>query len=505
MNQTSLDGSRSETDIQPISPVLEANLKWLEKHFEHCEDLSVFQWRFGLELRYTAFSVYFESLFEHKTVNYMKASLQDLVPHEVGPAISVMPEDVMRFFSSHGVSSQSAKLINDLKEAADEIVTGHLLIFFDGWNQALSYKFASLITRQVDEPIAESVVHGPRESTVENLQKNIGMLRLRLKTPNFKLEKFTLGAETKTEINIAYLANTVNMEVLAELKERISKIKHVNVLDTSYVEEWIEDSTYSPFPQYRYTERPDTAVAALLDGKIIVLVEGTGSILICPGLFTEMYQSAEDFYQRSIIASLIRIMRIVAFFIALSLPSIYIALTTFHPELIPTVLLLAIMNAREGIPFPAFYEAAIMEFFFELLREAGARLPRQIGATISIVGALVIGEAAISAGIASPTMVVVVALTGIASFAIPQYNMATALRIIKIPLMILSTFLGGFGLMIGYLWLLLHLTSLRSLGQPYLNPLAPLRPNQLLDTVMRAPLKTLMRSSRSKQISGTKK
>ncbi|SFF04438.1 spore germination protein [Paenibacillus algorifonticola] len=504
MNQTSFASTRSETDIQPISPVLESNLKWLETHFEYCEDLSVFQWHFGPELQYTAFSVYFDSLFENKALNYMKASLQDLVPHEVGPAISITPEDVIRFFSNHGVSSQSSKLVNDLIEASDDIVTGHLVIFINGWNQALSYKVASLTTRQVSEPSAESVVHGPRESTVENLQKNIGMLRQRLKTPNFKLEKFTLGVETKTEVNIAYLINAVNLEALAELKERISRMKKVNVLDTSFIEEWIEDSTYSPFPQYRYTERPDTATAALLDGKIIVLVEGTGSILICPGLFTEMYQSSEDFYQRSMIASLIRIMRIFAFFIALSLPSIYIALTTFHPELIPTVLLLALMNAREGIPFPAFYEAAIMEFFFELLREAGARLPRQIGSTISIVGALVIGEAAISAGIASPSMVVVVSLTGIASFAIPQYNMATALRIIKIPLMILSTFLGGFGLMIGFLWILLHLTSLRSLGQPYLNPVAPLQPKQLLDTLIRAPLKILLRSPRNK-LFGSKK
>ncbi len=505
MSQTSFEGARSETDTQPISPELEFNLKWLETRFEYCGDFSVFQWHFGPELRHKAFSAYFESLSENKTLNYMKASLQDLVPHEVGPAISVIPEDVIRFFSNHGVSSHSAKLVSDLHEVIDDIVTGHLVIFLNDWDQALSYKIASLITRQVTEPVSESVVHGPRESTVENLQKNIGMLRQRLKTPNLKLERFTFGADTKTEVAIAYLINTVNMEVLAELKKRVSGMKQVNVLDTSFIEEWVEDSTYSPFPQYRYTERPDTAAAALLDGKIIVLVEGTGSILICPGLFTEMYQSSEDFYQRSIISSLIRLMRIIAFFIALSLPSIYIALTTFHPELIPTVLLLAIMNAREGIPFPAFIEAAIMEFFFELLREAGARLPRQIGATISIVGALVIGEAAISAGIASPTMVVVVALTGIASFAIPQYNMATALRIIKIPLMILSTILGGFGLMIGLLWLLLHLTGLRSLGQPYLTPLAPLQPKQLLDTIIRAPLKMLLRSPRSKEIFGSKK
>jgi len=212
----------------------------------------------------------------------------------------------------------------------------------------------------------------------------------------------------------------------------------------------------------------------------------------------EFFSTPEDFYQRTLHASLIRQLRIGAFIFALTLPSIYIAFSTFHPELLPTVLLLAILDTREGIPFPAFIEAFIMEFFFELLREAGIRLPKPVGSAVSIVGALVIGQAAIQARIASPIMVIVVAATGIASFAIPQYNLAITLRILRFPLMICAAALGGFGLMIGFLLTLLHLTCLRSLGQPYLSALAPLDVRQLRDVFVRFPLKLLFRAPRNR-------
>jgi spore germination protein KA/spore germination protein len=218
-------------------------------------------------------------------------------------------------------------------------------------------------------------------------------------------------------------------------------------------------------------------------------------------LFVELLHSSEDYYQRTVFSTLIRWLRIVAFFLALMLPSIYIALTTFHSELVPTVLLLAILDSREGIPFPAFVEALIMDFFFELLREAGIRLPRPVGSAVSIVGALVIGEAAINAGLTSPIMVIIVSLTGIASFSIPNYNMAIALRILRFPLMALSAALGGFGLVFGLLAILWHMTTLRSLGQPYLGPIQPLRPRQLLDVFVRAPLIYTDRSPRRKQSS----
>lgn len=500
----SADISPTSKEQQPeksknsISPELLVNQQRIENTFANCHDMHLFQWRYGTELKHTAFSIYLSTLIQEKKVNYMKETLQDLVSHEIGPATMVSPEDVMFFFKQHGVSAQSAILLDSFDQAIQNILDGHIVIFFNQWNQALSYNALGLQTRQVTEPINEPVVMGPKMGAVEELNKNIGMIRMGLKTPHLKIETFKSGEKVKREIAFGYLEGTIDLDILAEFKQRIAGIDKAEILETSYLEEWIEDSSYSPFPQVRYTERPDTAIAALLEGKIIVMVDGTPTILICPALFTEFFTVSEDYYNRMIYSTLIRQLRIAAFFMALSLPSIYIAFSTFHSELIPTILLLAVLDTREGIPFPSFVEALIMEFFFELLREAGIRLPRPVGSAVSIVGALVIGQAAIEAKIASPIMVIIVALTGIASFALPQYTMAITLRVLRFPLMILAATLGGFGLMVGLLLILLHLTCLEALGQPYLSPLAPLEPRQLKDVFIRAPRRILLRFPRSR-------
>lgn len=487
-----------------ISKKLSENQKRIEEILSACADLKIFSWQYGPDFTDTACSVYFETMVQDKKINFMKQAMQDLVPHEIGPATMITPKDVIHFFSQHGISAQNAVLVNSFEQVVDNIVHGHVVIFFDGWDKALSYAQAQQISmRDVTEPVTESVVKGPREGTVEQLQRNIGLLRVRLPNPHFKIETFQAGGATKTEVAFGYLEGTVDEETLTEFKKRIESAKQGDILETGYVEELIEDSTYSPFPQYRSTERPDVAVSSLLEGKIIVLVQGTGTILICPGLFIEFFQASEDYYHRVVFSSFIRLIRIAGFFMALTLPSAFIALTTFHAELIPTNLLMAVLDTREGLPFPAFIEALIMIFFFELLREAGIRLPRPIGSAVSIVGALIIGDAAINANIASPTIVILVALTGIASFAIPQYSMAISLRILQLPLMILSAVLGGFGIMIGFLLIMLHLTSLRSLGQPYFSPLTPFRPKQLLDVFIRAPLKTLWKSPRKRDMHKT--
>ncbi len=484
-----------------ISKKLSENQQRLEDVFSNCVDLKIFSWQYGPDLKHTAFSIYFETLVQEQTVNFMKESMQDLVPHEVGPATMVTPKDVINFFSSHGISAQNATLVNSFEQTVDNILQGHVVIFFDGWDNVLSYAQAHQVeTRAITEPVSETVVKGPREGTVEQLQKNIGLLRSRLPNPHFKIEKFRAGGATKTEVAFGYLDGVVDTETLTEFKNRMDSAKEGDVLETGYIEELIEDSTYSPFPQYRSTERPDVAVSSLLEGKIIVMVQGTGTILICPGLFTEFFQASEDYYQRVVFSSFLRLLRFSAFFIGFTLPSIFIALTTFHPDLIPTNLLMTILDTREGLPFPALVEVSIMLFFFEILREAGIRLPKPAGSAVSIVGALVIGEAAINANIASPAIVILVALKGISSFAMPHYNIAISLRLIQFPLMLLAAVLGGFGIMIGLLLLLLHLTNLRSLGQPYFSPLAPFRPKQLLDVIIRAPHKTLWNSSRKRDI-----
>jgi spore germination protein len=484
-----------------ISKKISENQKRIEEVLSKCDDLKIFPWQYGPGLKHNACSYYFDTLVQSKKVNFMKESMQDLVPHEVGPATTITPKEVIAFFSQHGVSAQSAELVNQFDQAVENILQGSIVIFFDGWDKALSYGQAHQVEmRPVSEPVSETVVSGPREGTVEQLQRNIGLLRARLRNSHFKIEKFNGGGATKTEFVIGYLDGVVDGVTLDELKKRIETAKDGDILETTHIEEIIEDSTYSPFPQHRSTERPDAAVASLLEGKIIVMVQGTGTILMCPGLFTEFFQTSEDYYHRVVFSSFIRLVRIAAFFMALTLPSVFIALTTFHPELIPTNLLMAILDTREGIPFPAFIEALIMIFFFELLREAGIRLPRPVGSAVSIVGALIIGEAAINANIASPSIVILVALTGIASFAMPQYNMAIAIRLLQFPLMVLAAVLGGFGIMIGFLLIMLHITHLRSLGQPYFSPLTPFRPRQLLDIFVRSPLKVLWNSPRRRNM-----
>lgn len=481
-----------------IAAELHDNLTRAEETFADCQDIRIHRWNYGPGLKHAAFSIFCTSLVEDKKMNFFESTLKDLAADDEGAVESITPGDIIHFFKNHGVSSTSATAIVSYKAAVDHVMEGFIVTFIDKWDHALAYDAKHVAKRQVEDPVSEPVVHGPREGTVEKLSANLGLLRERIKTPQFKIEYRTTGANTKSRVAFGYLAHLVNPDMLAEFRRRLEGIERHEVLETAYVEDWIEDSSYSPFPQYRYTERTDSAAAALLEGKIIVLVQNTPMVLICPGLFVEFFGSSEDYYQRTLFSTMIRQLRIIAFFIALTLPSIYVALSTFHPELIPSVLLLANLDTREGIPFPTFVEALIMEIFFELLREAGIRLPRPVGSAVSIVGALVIGQAAIQAKIASPIMVIVVALTGIASFAIPHYNMAIALRVLRFPLMVMAGLLGGFGLMIGFLWILLHMCRLQSLGVPYMNSLARLRLKDLRDVFVRIPLKQLMRSPRSR-------
>ncbi|MFS0724315.1 spore germination protein [Paenibacillus sp. 1P07SE] len=493
------------TSGEAISCTLAGNRQKIEALFADSFDLAILDWHFGPQLQYAAFSVYFDTLIQHKKVNYMRESLQDLIPHELGQGTEVTPEDIARFYNAQGVSSQSATLIQDFNSAVDSVLSGSLVIFFEGWDKALAFQASNLEGRQITEPVSEPVVQGPRESTVESLSKNIGLLRTRVRTTRFKLKRIVCGDNLQNEVVYGYIEDRVEPKVLEQFESRIQGIEKVDILDVSYLEDWIEESSISPFPQCRFTERPDAAAANLMEGKIAVLANGSPTILLCPAVFVEFVTNSEDYYQRTVHASMIRILRIIAFVMALVLPSTYIAFSTFHPELLPSVLLLAILETREGIPFPAFVEALIMEFFFELLREAGIRLPRPVGSAVSIVGALVIGQAAIQAKIASPIMVIIVALTGIASFSIPQYSMAIALRILRFPLMVLATTLGGFGMLVGFLLILLHLTKLKALGIPYLSGLAPLNTVLFRDVVVRRRIKKLIQSNRKAAKSGISK
>ncbi|MCL4517364.1 MAG: spore germination protein [Firmicutes bacterium] len=360
-----------------------------------------------------------------------------------------------------------------IDEVLNNIFFGMIALFMEGMDKALLLNLVLWEDRAVDEPETETVVRGPREGFIETLRVNTSLVRRKIRSPHLRIEFLRLGRITHTDVAVAYIDGIANPEILAEVRRRLERIDIDGILETGYIEEFIEDEPYSVFPQIFHTERPDVVAAGLLEGRIAILVDGTPFALLIPAVFAQFLQSPEDYYERPHIAVWLRLVRYGAFFITLTAPSLYIALTTFHPEMLPTALAMSVAAGREGVPFPAFMEALLMEATFELLREAGLRLPKPFGQVVGIVGAIVIGEAVVRAGIVSPAMVIIVAIAAIASFAIPVFSMAIPPRLLKFPMMFLAASLGLFGVMVGLIAITVHLASIRSFGVPYLSPIAP--------------------------------
>ncbi|WP_079412433.1 spore germination protein [Paenibacillus ferrarius] len=475
--KTSDATSVSEVGIQiQHSSLLDDNLLYLTSLYEECGDI-VFH-SFVLANGIKAAVVYAQGLAD-----------EDLFQHQILEPLQHIELGKTEFLSQL-VEQLTAKAeqLTEWSTVIERIGSGHPILWIDGSSAAFAFGMTKITQRTVEEPVAESTIRGPREGFTESIGVNIPLIRRRIKSPELKMINMTIGTYTKTQITLAYMKNLADPHLVAEMKLRIERIRIHGVLESEMIEEWISDNPYSPFPQVLPTERPDVVCANVLEGRLAVLIDGTPFVLIAPvGLFS-LLQSAEDYYQNVIMSTFIRLLRYVFFIISVLLPSAYVAITTFHQEMIPSVLLLNISKSREEIPFPALVEALIMETTFEALREAGVRLPKQVGAAVSIVGALVIGQAATSAGIVSAPMVIVVAITGIASFMIPRYTLGIPLRLIRFPIMLMAGTLGLVGVILGFIGIILHLCRLSSLGVPYLTPISPTRFKEFKDLLFRAPV-----------------
>jgi spore germination protein KA len=386
-------------------------------------------------------------------------------------------------------SMLSANQITDvstLDEAISGFLTGDALLMINGANKALIINSKGWEKRNISEPATESVIRGPREGFTENLRTNTSLIRRILKTPALTMETIILGKKTKTTICISFIRGVANDELIEDIKNRLKVIDTDAILESGYIEQYIEDAPFSIFPTIAYTEKPDVVAAKLLEGRAAILVDGTPFVLTAPMLFVESFQTAEDYYARPFFMTMLRFVRFTAFFVSVLAPAFYVAITTFHQELIPTDLLFTMVAAREGTPFPAVFEATIMIIAFEILREAGVRLPRPVGQAISIVGALVMGDAAVSAGLIGAPMVIVIAITAVSIFAVPSQSESGA--ILRIIMLILAGTMGEFGITIGLLILLVHLSSLKSFGFSYLSPISPFQPKDNKDTFIRMPL-----------------
>jgi len=414
-------------------------------------------------------------------------------------------KEMIRCISESVITASEIKEIRGLEECIHEVLSGNAALFVEGLSDALIIGVSGGEKRSVEEPITEAVVRGPREGFVENLHINTSLLRRRVKDPGLTLVNYTIGRRTRTNLSLIYIQGLTDPELVEEVKERLERIDIDEIPESGYIEQLIEDNVLSPFPQNQSTERPDRAASALMEGRVVLLIDGTPFALITPVTFSMMMTSSEDYYERWLPASLIRIIRYGAAFMALFLPALYIALVSYNHGLIPTKLVISIAAGREGVPFPSIVEALIMEITLEILREAGLHLPKPIGQAVGIVGGLVIGQAAVQAAIVSPIMVIVVALTAISSFAFPQYGAGIAFRILRFAMMLAAAVLGLYGIILFTILIAVHLVKLKSFGVNYLSPFAPIRSGDWKDLLIRVPLKMMKRRPESNQTQDPKR
>lgn len=369
----------------------------------------------------------------------------------------------------------------EMDAAVKRLISGDAMLMVDGVATAIIVASRKLEARAIAEPETESNIRAPRDGFTEALRTNITLLRRRLKNPNLVVKRITIGVRSETDVAIIYFRGIVNTRLIHEVEQRLKKINIDAALNSGRIEGLIEDHPYSPFPTIMTTERPDKFASALVEGKVGIIVDGTPFGLLAPATLVDFFQVSDDYTEKWMAGSLFRFIRYLTALFAMITPALYVAVTTFHPGLIPTPLAITIAASREGIPFPAFIEAVIMEFFLEVLQEAGVRLPKTIGPAVSIVGGLVIGEATVRAGLVSAPILIIIAFTAIASFNVANYRLNLVVRLFRLPLMALGASFGMFGVIAGLLAIAIHLSTLESFGEPYLAPLAPRNTKNLSD------------------------
>ena len=470
-----------------LSTDLESNLKYLKAIFQDCSDVIFREFLFAQSEQIKIALIYTDGLTDKTQVSEQIIRALALEVPMATEKDLITKANALHFVKMRGLCIQQVKESQKLEDIIEAILTGNTVLMVDGHATALINDSGGWKERAIEESPIETVVRGPRESFVETLRTNTSLIRRKIKNSNLKIEMFKFGEITKTDVAVVYIKGVVNEGLVDEVKKRLSRIKIDGVLESGYIQELIQDNPYTPFSLVSHTDRPDRIAANLLEGRVAILVDGTPIVLTLPKLFIENIQTPEDYYEN---LSMVRILRLFCLIITLTLPSLYVAIVSFHPEMLPTPLLLSIATQREAVPFPVFMEALTMEIAFEIIREAGVRLPRAVGQAVSIVAALIVGEAAVRAGMVAASTVIVVALTAMASFTV-YYQASITFRLLRFPLMLLSAFLGLFGLISGIIVIVVHLASLRSFGFPYLAPIAPIIPGDLKDSVVRMPWWTM--------------
>lgn len=384
--------------------------------------------------------------------------------------------------------------IESINEAAQALLTGDAILLVDGYAKALKMPENGYPAMSVQETDSEKVIRGSNEGFSDSVKVNTALVRRRLRSVKLKCHEVIKGVRSHTNVNLLYVSDLVRPGLVESVEENLREYYIDQIGDSGVLEQFAENEWYSPFPQIQTTKRPDVAVNALLEGRVVVFCDNSPVAIILPATIDCFLKTADDYYNRTIAASFARVVRYTASFLSMTLPGLYIAVTNFHTQILPTPLLLAFYNARLGCPFPQVIEVLMMELAFELLREAGIRLPGAMGNTIGIVGGLIIGQAAVDANLVSPIIVILVAFTALCSFAIPSEEFAFSFRILKFGVILMSAWLGYFGFLVSIFFVLLHLAKLKSYGYPYMMPFVSKEEKssqEKKDSILRWPLKYL--------------
>lgn len=379
-------------------------------------------------------------------------------------------KNLVNFIYNSLIPQNSVDKVTDFSDIYSAINMGNCMLFVDSLDTAFNLDVKGFKQRNIDSPSNEIVVRGSQEAFVENIRTNTSMIRRLVNNENLVMETLTVGQITKTQVSIGYIKSLANEDLVAEVRYRINNLSVDYLISSGQLEQLIQDSPESLFPQMVATERPDKVSNFLLEGRVVIVVNGSPYVLVAPGVFVDFITSPEDLNLKYQFSNLEKIIRLLAIFLSLLLPGIYIAVTNYHQELIPTELLFTIAAARESVPFPTFVEILLMEVSFELIREAGLRVPTPLGSTIGIVGALILGEAAVSASLVSPVLIIIIAITGICSFSIPDFSLNFTFRIYRFVYIILGYMAGFLGISFGIFIQLAIMCKLKSFGSPYINP-----------------------------------
>lgn len=481
-DKTSSGTATSKNTKIDVSPILKDNREQILNIFSNCSDLIIREIKIANDPTCSAIIIYLNNMIESSVIE--ETIIKRLSNKNQEPSFPPNSKE----YSKYLLGIMDKDVFQDINKVANSILSGKLALFVDGLSEGMTVSVTKPPGRSISEPSVESVIRGPREGFTESISTNIVLIRKKIKSPNLKTESLIIGRETKTDVVITYMDNISNKKIVDEVRKRLKKIDIDGVLGANYIKEYIDDSPLLGFPTMFSSERPDVIAANLLEGRIAILVDGTPVVFTVPAIFFEFFESSEDFYIAYIPATINHWIRYISFILTLTLPAAYIAITSFHQELLPTSLLVTFVKSRAGVPYPALLECLLMLFSFEILREAGTRMPRAVGQAISVVGALVLGQAAVEAGLVSTPMVIMIAITAVSSFTVPHTDMVLAVTFPRFILLLLSGFLGLLGLTCGLIILFLILISIRSFGVPYMAPLAPFIKTSFPDIIARLPI-----------------